>query len=180
LPVDEDTIGVIESAYRSAILQSMSHPQKAADRELCRFVEDMLHILQVVFSASAQNPDSFGALSISRSKLLWIIAELVWNATPRAGRKHRGASYRRSLVLWSTLFQLMSESEGRELQRCIPYWPAPLRRRFFSALEYRRRNRWPHNPFSSRMLGLRFKCHTLEAVLDLSATPSSQPSKSRI
>jgi len=180
---DDDIISVIETAYRSALLQIESHPQlinDAADQALRRFVEDMLHMLLVILPSRAKSPGSFGELPISRCKVLRIIAELVWNATPRIDPKHRNASYRRSLVLWSTLFQIMSEPVGRELEGRIAYWPASLRRRFVSALAHRRRNRWPYSPYSSQMLGLVFKCHTLDAVFDLSATPRSQFSKSRI
>jgi len=176
----EDSISIIENAYRSAVLPGKSHLQTAADRELRRFVEDMLRVLQVVFSSPTQNFGIIPTLSIPRCKLVRILAQLLCNAIPRNGRKCPDANYRRGLVLWSTLFQVICESEWTDLQGCFPYWPAPLRRRFVSALQYRRRKRWPYKPYSSQMLSLGFKCQTFNAVFDLSDTQPSQLSKSRI
>jgi hypothetical protein len=144
----------------------------------------MLQMLLAIFSSRARRPlGSLGALSVPRRRLLTMIGELVRNATPTSDPAHRSVRYRRSVALWSTLFQVMSEPEGRDLERRVPHWPGSIRRRFATALEHRRRKRWPHSPYSSRSLSLAFKvphphrclgfrCRTTDSkfkILDLSA-----------
>ena len=182
LPGD-DSIIAIETAYRSALVETASHPtliNNFTGRAVRRFVEDMLQTFVTILSSHATEPSSLDALLIPRASLLTIVAELVQTATPVSDSKHRNARYRRSLVLWSTLFQVMSELQGKELERRAQYWPVPLQRRFLCGLADRRRKRWPYNPYSSAKLGLTFKCHTLVAVLNLRASSRSHVSKSRI
>ena len=180
---DDNIISVVETAYRSALLGIASHPKlldNATDRAFRRFIEDMLQTLLVILSSRTECPGSLRPLLLPRRSLLMIIAELVRNATSTEDSIHRRAHYRRSLVLWSTLFQVMSDLQGKELERCSQFWPLSLRRRFATALEHRRRKRRPYDPYPAQTPCLKYKYNTLAAVFDLSATPEPQNSKSRI
>jgi IstB-like ATP binding protein len=118
----------------------------------------------VALSFDAQGTVSSGSLLGSRRTLLTIIAELVRNATPITDAKHRSARYRRSPVLWSALFRILSEFQGKEIERCSQYWPLSIRQRFAIALEDRRRKRQPYNPYPAQIPCLAFKYATLAAV----------------
>jgi TniQ len=180
---DDDIIFVIETAYRSALHEIAPHPRlmdNATDRAFRRFVEDMLQLLVAVLSAPSEPLSALHTLPLSRRSLLAIVTELVRNATPTRDPARRNARYRHNLSLWSALFQVISERQGKHLESRAQHWPESLRRRFTTALEHRRRKRWPYNPYSSPMLSLRFKCRTLAAVFDLSATLGPQNAKSRI
>jgi hypothetical protein len=180
---DDDIIFVIETAYRSALHEIAPHPRfmdNATDRAFRRFVEDMLQILVAVLSSPSEVVSSLHTLALSRRSLLAIVSELVRNATPASDPTRRNARYRRSLTLWSTLFRVMSEPQGKQLESRAQHWPESLRRRFATALEHRRRKRWPYNPYSSPLLSLRFKRSTLAAVFDLSAILRFQNPQSRV
>ena len=168
---DNDIIAVVETAYRSSLLEMAWDPRQlgsAKHRAFRGFIEDMLEMLIVVLSPPSDWSGGFLSLSLPRQSLLEIIAGLVRNATETNDPKCRNARYRRSLLLWSSLFQVLSE-QGEKLERCSRYWPSSLRRRFATALEHRCRNRWPHNPYPAQALALRFKYNTLAAVFGLSA-----------
>jgi hypothetical protein len=180
---DDDIIFLIETAYRSALHEvapnnrSVEH---ATDRAFRRFVEDMLQILVDILSSPSEAPGSLHALAVPRRSLLAIITELIRNAVPVSDLTRRNTRCRRNLMLWSALFQVMSERQGKQLECRTPHWPESLRRRFATALEHRRRKRWPYNPYSSPRLSLRFKCSTLAAVFDWSAELRPRNLKSRI
>jgi hypothetical protein len=109
-----------------------------------------------------------------------MIADLVRNATPASDPNQRGTRYRRSLRLWSALFEVISDFQGKELERCSRYWPLSLRRRFATALEHRRRKRRPYNPYPAQVPSIKFKYNMLAVVFDLSAASGSQNAKSQI
>ena len=179
---DDDIIAIVEAAYRSSLI-GLAWNQRlldnATDRAFRRFIEDLLELLIVVLSSPAECSDRFVSLSLSRQSLLSIIAELVRNATLTSDPKCRNVRYRRSLLLWSSLFQILSDRQGKELERCSRYWPISLRQRFTTALEHRCRKRWPYNPYPAQVLSLRFKYNTLAAVFGLSAMQESKNSKSQ-
>ncbi len=114
-------------------------------------------MLMTVLSSPAEWEDGFLCFSFPRQSLLEMIAGLVRNATQSKDPKCRIARYRQSLLLWSSLFQVLSERQGKELECRSRYWPSVLRRRFNAALEHRCRMRWPHKPYPAQILSLRFK-----------------------
>lgn len=157
---DDDTITVIEAAYRSSLIALAWDPRlldNATNLAFRRFIEDMLELLIVVLSFPAERSDRFVLLSLSRQTLLSIIAGLVQKATLSNDPTCRNVRYRRSLLLWSSLFQILSERQGKDLECCSRYSPICLRRRFTTALEHLCRQRWPYNPYPAQMFSLRFK-----------------------
>ena len=141
---DDDIITVVGTACRSSLLGLAWDPRQldsAKNRAFRRFIEDMLEMLIAVLSSPAEW--SGGFLPLPRQGLLEMVTGLVRNATQTIDPKRRNARYRRSLLLWSSLFQVLSERQGKELERCSRYWPCSLRRRFTTALEHRCRTRWP-------------------------------------
>ena len=179
---NDDIIVFLETAYRSSLLELARDPRQldnAKNQVFRRFIEDMLEMLVTVLSSPAEWEDGFLCLSFPRQNLLEIIAGLVRNATQSKDPKCRIARYRQSLLLWSSLFQVLSERQGKELERRSRYWPSVLRRRFNAALEHRCRTRWPYKPYPAQILSLRFKYNTLAAVFGLSATPAIKTSRSQ-
>ena len=177
--LDQDAIIAVETAYRLTLLKPASYPKllgTVADRAFRRFVDDLLEMLLVVFSARS----GISNLLVPRNILLQTIAELARTAAPIAERRERDARYRRSGALWLALFQVLTPDQGQTLERFSQHWPRPLRQRFTSALHRRRRERWPYGPFTPSTLSPRFKYNTLAAVLDLSTMPRPADSKFRI
>ena len=81
--------------------------------------------------------------------------------------QQRRSRYSRSLVLWTTLLKVIAVGDATEIEQASQHWPVALRRRFVFALYQRKRKRWPYGPCEGQSLSLRFKCHELSAVFDL-------------
>jgi hypothetical protein len=121
-----------------------------------RFVDDMLHMLLVILSSRPRSCNASPLLA-SRASLLRIIADLVWNATPSTDARQRAVRRRRSLALWSALFEVIPPAQGKDIESSSRYWPPTLRRRFATALEHRRRSRWPYDVYSASELSPAFR-----------------------
>ena len=169
----------MEDAYRAALLGIAPHPNllgKATGTSFRRFIDDLMQILTRTLNAASlwPNPSSGQTPLLPRRDLLQIITELVLNAAPSSNVQQRRRRYSRSLVLWTTLLKVIAVADATEIEQASQQWPVALRRRFVSALYERKRQRWPYDPCQGQSLSLRFKCHELSSVFDLTATKRSR------
>ena len=181
--LNEDAVGLVETPYRSALLETAPHPillSNSALQAFRRFVDDMLRILLMILSSCSEATPSFGTLSAPRFSLLRIIAELVRNAVPSSNPILRGTRYRRSLALWSAWFQILPRRHGQALERGSRHWPPGLRRRFLSALRHRQSARLPYDVYPAQEFSPAFRYKTLAAVFDLNTIRLPATSKSPI
>ncbi len=144
--LEKTDIQPVEDAYRNALMGVIPYPTllgKTTDRAFRQFLEDLLQLL-----SRRLNPRwSRRPILFSRQDLAQIVAALILNAAPSSDRSVRGKRYTRGLVLWSTLLSIIPQHEGRHLEQASLRWPLALRRRFVSALYYRKRKRWQYHPF---------------------------------
>jgi hypothetical protein len=180
VPVDRAIEAAVQNAY-SAALQGVAPDLKllgkTTHREFRHFVDSMLQLLGRWLD---QHPCEPTTGTMARQDLLSIIVELIVNAAPSTNVKQRRERRARGLVLWAILLKLPTREQGLVLDRISEHWPLALRRRLSSAMLLRRRKRWPYNPYSAQHLSLRFKCHAVAVVYDLSATKSLQGQQSTI
>lgn len=168
ISADDDLIFTIETAYRSNLLGLSRYPKlldNATDPAFRRFIEDMLGLLAEMLSSRSGELDC-GLNGVPRQVSLHIIAEIVRNSTPSNDPTQRGARHRRTQMLWSTLFQVLTHSQWQTIVHCTELWPRSLRLRFASAVRSRRRKR--RRVYGSDYSGLMFKYNTLANVFDLS------------
>jgi len=98
-----------------------------------------------------------------RQDILQIITALIENAAPSSDHRTRSRRYSRGLVLWAALLGIISESAGITLEESSPRCPVSLRRRFVSALHYRRGKRWPCSPYGAKS-GRRIERREIAAI----------------
>ena len=90
-----------------------------------------------------------GPAQFCRQDFVHIVIVLILNAAPCSDRTVRRKRYRSGLVLWTTLLSIIPQYEASDIECAGLRWPLALRRRFFTALYQRRRERWPFSPFST-------------------------------
>ena len=173
--LEQQSIQTVEDAYRAALLGIAPHPNllgKATGKSFRRFIDDLMQILTRTLNAASLWPNASSAQTplLPRPDLLRIITELVLNAAPSSNVQQRRRRYSRSLVLWTTLLKVIAVADATGIEQASQHWPVALRRRYVSALYQRKRKRWPYGPCEGQSLSLRFKCHELSAVFDLTAT----------
>jgi len=147
IPIKKEIL-VVEDAYRNALVGVGPNPVllgKTTDRAFRQFVEDMLQLL-----SRRLNPNwRKGPAQFCRQDFVHIVIVLILNAAPCSDRTVRRKRYRSGLVLWTTLLSIIPQYEASDIECASLRWPLALRRRFFTALYQRRRERWPFSPFST-------------------------------
>jgi hypothetical protein len=182
---DEQTIRVVEDAYRAALLGASSDLLllgKVTHRAFRTFVEDMLKLLVTYADPRVLSHETPSDISMHqhRAQLFALIADLISNAALTSDVRCRRFRQSRSLKLWTTLLALIPDFAGRSLEKTSQHWPVPLQRRFNSALRIQKQRRWPYTPFRRHTLCPGFKCRNPKFVLDLSAVKSASEAKSGI
>jgi len=147
IPIKKEIL-VVEDAYRNALVGVGPNPVllgKTTDRAFRQFVEDMLQLL-----SRRLNPNwRKGPAQFCRQDFVHIVIVLILNAAPCSDRTVRRKRYRSGLVLWTTLLSIIPQYEASDIECASLRWPLALRRRFFTALYQRRRERWPFSPYST-------------------------------
>jgi hypothetical protein len=166
--LEKTEIQTVEDAYRNALMGVRPYSTllgKTTDRAFRQFLQDLLQLL----SRRLTPTWSKGSLPFSRQDIAQIVAALILNAAPSSDRSVRAKRYTRGLVLWSTLLSIIPQHEGPHLEQASLRWPLALRRRFVSALCYRKRKRWPYHPYCpSKYLQKRIERIEIASVFGLS------------
>jgi hypothetical protein len=165
----------VEDACRDALMGDIPSPAllgKTTNRAFRKFLEDLLQLLSHRLNARwSQDPLPFSSQDIAQ-----IVAALILNAAPSSDRSVRAKRYSHGLALWSTLLSIIPEHEGPGLEQASLRWPFALRRRFVSALYYRKRKRWPSHPYCApKDLARRIERIEIAPVFGLSPTNAYSP-----
>jgi hypothetical protein len=182
---DEQTIRVVEDAYRAALLGTSSDLcllGKVSHRAFRRFVDDMLQLLVSYADPkviSHETPPVIAMLQ-HRAQMFALIVDLISNAASSSDARCRRFRQSQSLKLWTTLLALIPEFAGLALEKASQRWPVPLQRRFSAALRSQKQRRWPYTPFRRHTLCPGFKRMDSKFVLALSALNSPLEAKSGI
>ena len=109
---DEQTVRVVEDAYRAALRGVSSDPSllgKVSHRAFRKFVDDMLELL-VTYADPKVISHEMPAGTVMyqhRAQLFALIADLISNAVPSSDVRCRRLRESRSLKLWTTLLALI-------------------------------------------------------------------------
>ena len=141
----ESEIDVVQNDYRAALVGAVpaSVPNTTA-RAFLMFFEDIFRLLTPIPNyRTCKNAGN----CLSKHDVVAMISALVFNAAPSPNPPLQRLHRTRGVRLWGMLLSMISEHDGTAIERSSIRWPVILRRRFVSALSYRKRKRWPYSPY---------------------------------
>jgi hypothetical protein len=167
-----ETRQAVDGTYRASLLgvdPGLEILGKSTAQQFRAFIEDLHQVLRHKLNLLA-DCTRVVPVSFSRHDILHIIALLIRNAAPTSDLRLRRKRERRSVALWTALFQVIpARFGGVTLEDLSSRWPKALRRRFASAMLHRTRKRWPYSPWGpDHDSGIRFKYMELARVYELS------------